>query len=99
VIESPSSNLDRILLGAQTFRDAQLVGYGPLIMQIPIRAIVKIGSAYPFRQSDESLYYEGVNNPNRMGISVMYARRREDGDDEGIMAFHVNEQIDLLVPN
>jgi hypothetical protein len=31
VMESPSSNLDRPLLGAQTFRYAQSVRYGPLI--------------------------------------------------------------------
>jgi len=71
VMESPLSSLNRSLLGAQTFRDAQSVGYSPLIMQIPIQAFVEIGSAYRFRQSNESPYYNGVTNPNYFGSCTL----------------------------
>jgi len=100
VMESPSSNLDRPLLGAQTFRDAQSVRHSHLIMQIPIRTFVEIGSAYCFRQSNESPYYDGVTNPNRFGSLAMYDGKSEDGDDdEGAVAFPVDEHNAVLVSN
>ena len=98
MIESPSSNLDRSLLGAQTFRDAQSVGYGPLIMQIPIRAFFEIGSVYRFRQSNESPYYNGgIKTDNYVSLNI-YGRQSEDGDDdEGAMAFSLGKPNAVLV--
>jgi hypothetical protein len=88
-------NLDRSLLGAQMFRDAQSVGYGPLIMKIPMRAFVQIGYIYRFRQSNRSPYYDGVTNPDHYSRST-YAKNRSPNGAPLILRTHGSAPGPLL---